>query len=53
MRNEEGKTASEVCQETETKAEFEKWEMAVGLKTRPKSLNHEYEDSSDDDEEAK
>ncbi len=53
VRNDDGKTASEVCQETETKAEFEQWELAAGIRERPRSINHEYEDSSDEDEEEK
>ena len=32
IRNEEGKTAFEVCGEPEAKAELQKWEASVGLR---------------------
>lgn len=49
IRNDDGKTASEACQETETKAEFEKWELSAGI--RKKSVGEQdYGDSSSDEE---
>ena len=39
IRNGEDKTASEVCEEPEAKAELQKWEAALGLRYSETHIN--------------
>jgi len=50
IRNGEDKTASEVCEEPEAKAELQKWEAALGLRSIKTVDGHDYGEESSGDE---